>query len=66
MIFGPFRSRQKQTQLDVYVSNKRFKIELFTANFESSAEYLRQVHREEPEYIPDKTSEDGQFDDPPW
>lgn len=67
---GPFRSSTKNTdtQLNVYVSNKRFKIDLFTANFESSpvlmAEYLRQVQRQDPEYIPDSVDEDGGFEDP--
>ncbi|OJD24950.1 hypothetical protein ACJ73_03686 [Blastomyces percursus] len=67
---GPFRSSTKNTdtQLNVYVSNKHFKIDLFTANFESSpallAEYLRQVQRQDPDYIPDKTDEDGAFEDP--
>lgn len=61
---GPFRSSTKNTdtQLNLYVSNKRFKIDLFTANFESSpvllAEYLRQVQRQDPEYIPDSVDED--------
>lgn len=67
---GPFRSSTKNTdtQLNVYVSNKHFKIDLFTANFENSpallAEYLRQVQRQDPDYIPDKTNEDGDFEDP--
>ncbi|ODM14476.1 hypothetical protein SI65_10098 [Aspergillus cristatus] len=66
---GPFGSsiRNTDTQLNVYVSDKRFKIDLFTANFESSpallAEDLQQVHRQEPEFIPDE-NEDGEFEDP--
>lgn len=56
--------------MDVYVSNKRFKIDLFTANFESSpailAEYLRHDQRQEPEWIADETEADAdeKFDDP--
>lgn len=67
---GPFRSSTKNTdtQLNVYVSNKRFKIDLFTANFRSSplllAEYLRHVQRQDPEYIPDETDDYGEFKDP--
>jgi hypothetical protein len=69
---GPFRSSARNTdvQLNGYVSNKRFKIDLFTANFESSpallAEYLRHVRRQEPEWIPDETEidVDGEFEDP--
>lgn len=54
---GPFRSSTKNTntQLNVYVSNKHFKVDLYASNFESSPalleEYLRQVKRQEPEYI---------------
>jgi len=60
----------KDTQLNVYVSNKRFTIDLFTSNFESSpallAEYLRQVERQEPEWIPDASEleADWEFEDP--
>ncbi|EGC41696.1 conserved hypothetical protein [Histoplasma capsulatum var. duboisii H88] len=67
---GPFRSSNKNTdtQLNVYVSDKHFKIDLFTANFESSpvllAEYLQHVQRLDPEYIPDNTEEDEEFEDP--
>jgi hypothetical protein len=66
---GPFRSSTKNTdtQLNVYVSNKRFKIDLFTANFESSptllAEYVRQVQRQDPDYIPDETNDNKEFED---
>ncbi|KAJ5686459.1 hypothetical protein N7536_009078 [Penicillium majusculum] len=69
---GPFKSSTKNTdtQLNVYVSNKRFKIDLFTSSFESSpallAEYLRHVQRQEPEWIPDESEvdADGDFEDP--
>ena len=66
---GLFRSstKDKNTQLNVFVSNKRFKIDLLAVNFESSPtlleEYLRQVKRQEPEYIPD-INEEVEFDDP--
>lgn len=56
---GPIRSSTKNidTQLNVYVTNKRFKIDLFTANFESSPalliEYLRHVQSQDPAFIPD-------------
>lgn len=69
---GPFRSSIKNTdtQLNVYVSNIRFKIDLFTSNFERSpallAEYLRHVQRQEPEWIPDESEvdADGEYEDP--
>ena len=69
---GPFTSSTKNTdtQLTVHVSNKRFKIDLFTSHFESSpallAEYLRHVQRQEPEWIPDESEldADGEFEDP--
>ncbi|KGO64842.1 hypothetical protein PITC_040870 [Penicillium italicum] len=69
---GPFKSSTKNTdtQLNVYVSNKRFKIDIFTSNFERSpallAEYLRHVQRQEPEWIPDESEVDvdGEFEDP--
>ncbi|KAE8326626.1 hypothetical protein BDV39DRAFT_215602 [Aspergillus sergii] len=67
---GPFRSSTKNTdtQLNVYVCNKRFKIDLFIANFENSpallAEYLRQVQCQDPEYIPDQMDDEGEFEDP--
>ncbi|OJD13559.1 hypothetical protein AJ78_05995 [Emergomyces pasteurianus Ep9510] len=67
---GPFRSSSKNTdtQLNVYVSNKQFTIDLFTANFESSsvllAEYLQRVQRLDPEYIPNNTDEDEECEDP--
>lgn len=51
----------------MYVSDKHSKIDLFTANFESSpvllAKYLQQVQRQEPEFIPDE-NEDGEFEYP--
>jgi hypothetical protein len=44
--------QRTDTQLNVCASNKRFEIDLFTANFEESpalpAEYLRHVRRLEP------------------
>ncbi|KAJ5835679.1 hypothetical protein N7447_001705 [Penicillium robsamsonii] len=69
---GPFKSSTKNTdtQLNVYVSNKRFKIDLFTSNFERSpallAKYLRHVQRQEPEWIADESEVDmdGEFEDP--
>ncbi|KAG5297900.1 PKc-like superfamily domain-containing protein [Histoplasma ohiense] len=67
---GPFRSSNKNTdtQLNVYVSDKHFKIDLFTANFESPplllAEYLQHVQRLDPEYIPDIIEEDEVLEDP--
>ncbi|CAI7665446.1 unnamed protein product [Penicillium glandicola] len=69
---GPFKSstRNTDTQLNVYVSNKRFKIDIFTSSFKSSsallAEYLRHVQRQEPEWIPDESevNVDGEFEDP--
>ncbi|EEP78258.1 predicted protein [Uncinocarpus reesii 1704] len=67
---GPFRSSSDNTdtQMNVSVSDKRFKIDLFTANFESSpvllAEYLRHVQRLDPGYIPDDAEEDEEFEDP--
>lgn len=69
---GPFKSstRNTDTQLNLYVSNKRFKIDLFTSSFKSSpallTEYLRHVQRQEPEWIPDESEVevDGEFEDP--
>jgi hypothetical protein len=54
----------------VFVFNKRFRIDLFTSNFECSpallAEDLRQVERQAPEWIPDESEleADREFDDP--
>ncbi|KAJ5213513.1 hypothetical protein N7449_000682 [Penicillium cf. viridicatum] len=69
---GPFEPSTKNTdtQLNVYVSNKRFKIDLFTSSFQRSsallAEYLRHVQRQESEWIPDESEVDmdGEFEDP--
>jgi hypothetical protein len=67
---GLFRSSTKNsdTQLNVNVSDKHFKIDLFAANFEGSPdlleEYLHQVKRQEPEFIPHETDEGGEFRDP--
>lgn len=64
---GLFRSSTKNTntQMHVYVSDKHVKVDLFAANFKSSPnlleEYLHQVKRQEPGYIPDETDEDGEF-----
>ncbi|KNG81816.1 hypothetical protein ANOM_010747 [Aspergillus nomiae NRRL 13137] len=55
---GTFQSSclNTDTQMNVHVSNKRFKIDIFTANFRRSpallSEYLRQVRRQEPEFVP--------------
>lgn len=50
----------------MYVSNKRFKIDLCTSNFESSpsllAQYLRHVRRQEPEWIPEESELDSVSD----
>ncbi|WEW56988.1 hypothetical protein PRK78_002447 [Emydomyces testavorans] len=67
---GLFRSSTKNTdtQLNVYVADKCFKIDLITMNFKSSpsllAEYLQHVKHQDPEYIPDNMDEYGDFDDP--
>lgn len=54
-------SLHTDTQLNVHASNKRFRIDLFTSNFESSpalqAEYLRHVRRQEPKWTPDEFEE---------
>lgn len=57
----PFMSstKNKDTTLNIHVSNKRFKIDLFSSSFENSphllAEYLRQVQRQEPDWMYDET-----------
>lgn len=64
---GPFwsSSQNTNTQLNVYVSNKHFQIDLFTTNFNDSpmllGNYLRHVERLDPSYFPDDPEE---FDDP--
>lgn len=66
---GLFESstKNKDTQLNVHVSDKHFKIDLFAANFEDSRdlldEYLRHVEHADPEYIPEE-DENGDFADP--
>lgn len=58
---GPFKSssENKDTTLTIHVSNKRFNIGRFSSTFESSptllAEYLRQIQRQEPEWIPEES-----------
>lgn len=65
---GPFRSsvKNKDTQLNVYVSDKHFKIDVFEDELRSSPailkEYLRQVSRQEPDFIPE-ADEDGFYED---
>ncbi|GES58228.1 hypothetical protein ATEIFO6365_0004037900 [Aspergillus terreus] len=64
----PFRSsvKNKDTQLNVYVSDKHFKIDVFEDELKSSPailkEYLRQVSRQEPDFIPDEDKE-GFYED---
>lgn len=56
---GPFRSsvHDKDSQLNFFVSNKHFQIELKAANFEKSptlrADYLRYLEHLEPDYLPE-------------
>lgn len=60
--------RDKDTQLNVLVADKHFKIDLFAASFEGSPyllqEYLRHVKRQEPEYTFDDIDMDAEFEDP--
>lgn len=64
---GPFWSSEhnKDTQLNVFVSDKHFQIELQVSNLENSprllAEYLQHVEHLEPDYLP-KSVDD--FEDP--
>jgi hypothetical protein len=64
---GPFWSSEhnKDTQLNVFVSDKHFQIELRVSNFENSptllAVYLRHVRRLEPDYLPESPDD---FEDP--
>ncbi|KAF7617330.1 hypothetical protein F9C07_2284265 [Aspergillus flavus] len=59
-------TKNTDTQLNVFVSDKLFKIDLFATNFKSSpallAEYLRQIQRQDPEFIPDPV--DDEWGDP--
>ena len=68
---GPFWSSERNTdvQLNLYVSDQHFRIDLFTANFEASQrvlkEYLLHVEHSDPEYIPplpDNPDEDDMVD----
>ena len=49
-------AKNKDTTLNIYVANKRFKIDLLASNFESPpallAEHLRHVELQELEWIP--------------
>ncbi|KAJ5266499.1 hypothetical protein N7478_009307 [Penicillium angulare] len=60
---GPFRSsvHDKDSQLNVFASNKHFQIELKAANFEKSptllADYLRYLEHLEPDYLPESDEE---------
>ncbi|KAJ5226523.1 hypothetical protein N7468_007748 [Penicillium chermesinum] len=62
---GPFRSsvNDEDSQLNVFVSNKHFQIELKASNFEKSptllADYLQHLEHLEPDYLP---SPDEEFD----
>jgi Lipopolysaccharide kinase (Kdo/WaaP) family len=64
---GPFWSseRNKDSQLNVFVSNKHFQIELKASNFEKSptllADYLRHLEHLDPEYLPEQEVD---FEDP--
>lgn len=64
---GPFWSSEvnKDSQLNVFISDKHFQIELKACNFKKSpallAEYLRLLERLEPDYLPEL---DEDFDDP--
>jgi hypothetical protein len=65
---GPFWSSDRNTdvQINVFVSDKHFQIDILAANLEKSPslleEYLRHIKRQDPEFIPDE-SEDA-FVDP--
>lgn len=64
---GPFWSSEhnKDSQLNIFVSDKHFQIELKASNFERSPtlllEYLRYLEHLEPDYLPDSEEE---FEDP--
>lgn len=65
---GPIWSSERDTdvQLNVFVGNKHFQVDLFTANFKANPkllkEYLRHVERSAPDYLPPLTDEE--FTDP--
>ncbi|RJE20507.1 Protein kinase domain protein [Aspergillus sclerotialis] len=67
---GPFWSSDQNTdtQLNAYVSNKHFQIDLSAANFEGSPaildQYLRHVEHLDPLYIPDDPDHLDAFEDP--
>lgn len=60
---GPFRSslNDKDSQLNVFISNKHFQIELKASEFEKSpkllADYLRYLEHLEPDYLPESDEE---------
>ncbi|OJJ66271.1 hypothetical protein ASPBRDRAFT_49161 [Aspergillus brasiliensis CBS 101740] len=64
---GPFWSSEfnKDSQLNIFVSDKHFQIELEACNFENSpallADYFRLLQRLEPDYLPEL---DEEFEDP--
>ncbi|KAJ5614160.1 hypothetical protein N7528_007814 [Penicillium herquei] len=64
---GPFRSsiHDNDSELNVFVSNKHFQIEIKDSNFEKSptllADYLRHLEHLEPDYLP---GPDEEFEDP--
>lgn len=64
---GPFWSSEfnKNSQLNVFISDKHFQIELKACNFKKSptllADYLRLLERLEPDYLPDLEDD---FEDP--
>ena len=66
---GPFRSsvNDKDSQLNVFVSNKHFQIELKASNLEKSptllADYLKHLEHLEPHYLP-SPDEEFDWDDP--
>jgi hypothetical protein len=65
---GPIWSSERDTdvQLNVFVGNKHFQVDLFTSNFEANPqllkEYLCHVERSAPDYLPPLTDEE--FTDP--
>lgn len=65
---GPFQSsiKNKDIQLNVYVSDKHFKIDLFEEKLKDSPdilkEYFRQLDRQEPDFVADE-DEEGFYED---
>ena len=62
-------TKSKDTTLNIHVSSKSFKIDLSSSDFESSltslAEYLRQVRRQEADWVPAESElENVEFEDP--